>query len=283
MSKNSEFEDVVGPGFDAIPEKSTSRADDYPRCGVEQVPAFEPLTESPTESESKPKLGDLLRTFNIGLDRQSFLDRGWTNEQLGAWDGGSFAARRGLFLSMFYALQNLHPQELGHPWNEQVHAWDRGLGAHIDHWKRMRCDREFYLYVYDNSIPLEMTNGIIVGRNSNEPPFSVGGPCFKPDSIIVGCAGGSRIIYLRTNYSYALGQRIDNPVWIQGSDGQSRFNISYLIAHETGHFFGFPHVESLDSIMNATTKKDGDRPRWQTPDHLMKPLFENIAHQMCLD
>lgn len=276
MSMNAGFEDVVGPGFEIIPEIYIAGNDTYPRCGVEQVSKLEP-TEFLRDSE--PKFEDPLRTFNIGLDRQSFLDRGWTNEQLGAWNGGSFGARRGLFLSMFHALQNLHPQELGHAWNEQVHAWDRGFGAHIDHWKRARCDREFYLYVYDSSIPLILTNGIVVGRNSNEPPFSGGGQCSTPNTI--GCAGGGRTIYLRTDYSYSLGTRIDNSVWILGSDQMFRFNISYLIAHECGHFFGFPHVPSSESMMNATLGPN--RPRWQTPDNLMKPLFENVARLMCLD
>ena len=74
--------------------------------------------------------------IDIGLDRQSFLDRGFSDEQLGRWNNGSTSERRGVFLSMFYALQHRNPNDPNHAWNEDVHDWDRGLGAHIDYWRK---------------------------------------------------------------------------------------------------------------------------------------------------
>jgi hypothetical protein len=278
-----EFEDNVGPGFEAIP----GVAEKQPGCGVDQVPRVkspDSLRERQPESEAKPLWQGLFNVASIGIDRQSFLDRGWPNERLGAWNGGSSVARRGLFLSMFYALQNLHPQELGHPWNQGVHPWDRGLGAHIDHWKRLRCEREFYLYVNDHPIPLVGMAANVVGRTSNEMPFTQG-PCGpKPGREILGCAGQFSTIFIRTDYSYSLGQRIDEPVWIRGSDGMYRINISYIIAHECGHFFGFPHVSSPANMMfESLPQIDAERPRWQTPDEQMRPLFDYIAGFLCED
>jgi hypothetical protein len=72
------------------------------------------------------------RIMDFGIDRQSFLDRGWTDSQIGRWDPNN--KRKSLFLSAFYALQMNNPNDLNHRWNEGSNDWDRGLGAHVDYW-----------------------------------------------------------------------------------------------------------------------------------------------------
>jgi hypothetical protein len=264
---------VIGPGFAEIPASTgfgLTGAAVYPRCGVATGGGFG-LVDLNT-----PQTTD--RVVDIGLDRQSFLSRGWSEEDLGRWNNGSKRERRGLFLSMFYALQMNNANDLSHSWNEAAHDWDRGLGAHIDYWAKAERHLPFYLYVYDNPNS-PSRKGIIVGRNSGEIPFSSGRPCSGAN--VIGCVEGSDIIYLRADYSWALGHRIDEPIWIKGTDERFRFNITYLIAHEAGHFFGFPHVEDDGSIMNPVIGPDPNkRPRWQVPDSQMRPLFAALARKL---
>lgn len=266
--------EVIGAGFDSRPfiDPASGDATAYPSCRVSQNAGGNVLG---LVDLNRPQATG--RVVDIGLDRQSFIDRGWSNQLLGAWNDGANTERGGLFLSMYYALQMRNPNNLDHPWTEDADDWDRGLGAHIDFWCKARRQLAFNLYVYDHSIPPPPTSrGTIIGRRGNEPPFSGGGPCSGAN--VIGCAGGSQDIYLRTDFSWALGHRIDDPVWIQGVDGRWRLNITYVIAHETGHFFGFPHVENVGCIMNPSIGSDpAVRPRWQVPDNQMNPLFMNLA------
>src|SRR5947209_4338383 len=85
----------IGSGFQAIPSGfGLNDAAAYPRCGVGTGIGFGLV------NLNNPQTTD--RTVDIGLDRQSFLSRGWSNQQLGAWDNGAATDRGGLFLSIFY-------------------------------------------------------------------------------------------------------------------------------------------------------------------------------------
>jgi hypothetical protein len=200
---------------------------------------------------------------------------------LGAWNRGSHSERQGLFLSMFYALQNKNPNEPNHPWNENVHDWDRGVGAHIDYWLKHKHNKPYYLYAYDHANP-PTRRATIIGRKSTEAPFNA----ISSDVIGRWESGGS--IYIKTDFNlsngssaWALGHRMDEPYFIPDGTGQSLINISYIIAHEVGHFLGFEHICSSDSIMYAGggTLPSDYRPRWQTPA-ISNQLFEDLADKV---
>lgn len=262
--------DVTGPGFDQQPSVDPGSGDSttYPSC------RFSALQEIALVAGNRPQASE--RVIDIGLDRDSFTSRGWPEGLLGAWNNGALTGRRGIFLSMFYALQMGDPHDLSHPWNEPTTSWDRGLSAHIDYWTQQQRHLSYRLFVYDNYNP-PTRRGVIVGRRGNEAPFFGGGPC----AGAIGCAGGDDKIYVQSDFSWALGHRIDAPVWIQGPDGKWRMNISYVIAHEVGHFFGFPHVNDTGCIMNPQIGGDRHkRPLWQVPENQMNPLFANLARQV---
>ena len=212
--------------------------------------------------------------IDIGLDRQSFLDRGFTEEQLGRWNNGSTSERRGVFLSMFYGLQNLNPNDPAHAWNEDVHPWDRGLGAHIDYWRRDRHNKPYFLYAYDNPNP-PTRRGVIVARNADESPFDV-----KPEAVVGTYFEGGDEIYIKADApdGWCLGHRMDEDFWIKCTDENYRMNLTYIIAHEVGHFFGFPHVDDGQSIMNANVGGTSERQRWQTPQ--TDALFITLASKI---
>jgi Matrixin len=218
------------------------------------------------------------RVIDITLDRQSFLNRGWTNDMLGKWNQGARSERKGLFLSMFYALQMGNEKAaLGKPhlWDESIEDYDRGMGAHIDYFFKEQRGLHFLMYVYDNeSAPTK--RAIIVGRNHTEAPFNTG-PCSGPN--VIGCAGDSDKIYLRTDYSWALGERLDAAAWIK-KDALYYLNITYVIAHEVGHFFGFDHVNGPDAIMYASIGGQ-TRQRWHDASNLYQQVqFRALAAQL---
>lgn len=219
------------------------------------------------------------RLIDVGLDRQSFLDRGWREDQIGSWSNGSTSPtnRRGLFLSMFYALQMNNAAIGPHPWNEQSNDWDRGLGAHIDWWCSSEHGFGYRMYVYDHANP-PTKRAIIVGRHSTEYPFSAGGPC--SGERVIGCAGASEVIYIRTDWPYSLGRRIDDAMYVLDSDGVYRLNITYLIAHEMGHYMGFGHVQHPECIMNPTIVNNPKKQRWQIPEDITIQMFKQLSNYL---
>jgi hypothetical protein len=250
--------EYVGPG-------SLNKSDIITVCGYGE--------EHKKLSQGRPQ--SLNHTIDIGLDRQSFIDRGWTDAQLGRWNNGATQDRKGLFLSMFYALQMNNPSIGIHPWNEGCNDWDRGLGAHIDFWTKDKHGFPYQLYVYDYPVPPKR-QGVIVGRTSNEAPFAGGGPCSIPNAI--GCAGGgSDLICVNTSASFSLGRRIDDLSIVLDNDGQHRINLTYLLAHEVGHFYGFDHINDSSNIMFPSIGGNNLRPKWQTPEGISNPMFWALA------
>lgn len=204
--------------------------------------------------------------IDIGLDRQSFLDRGFSEESLGRWNGGSHSERRGVFLSMFYALQNKNPNEPNHPWNEEVHDWDRGLGAHLDYWRQSLHQKPYYLYAYDHPNP-PTRRGVITARRSDEWPFKE-----KKAGVAGTYFANSDQIYIKSDYSsgWACGHRFDEGDLILGEDRKYRYNLTFIIAHEVGHFFGFDHVADKNALMHPNVLR-----WWQTPK--TDEMFRTVA------
>jgi hypothetical protein len=176
---------------------------------------------------------------------------------------------------MFYALENDNPNFPDHPWNEKGDPRDRGLGAHIDYWLRVKNSPGCNIHVWDGNETPKRVRGLIVGRRGDEEPFKSQGP------NAVGLAGAGCEIYIRTDYAlWVLGKPMTEKCEVQTTDGV-RCNITYLIAHEAGHFFGFPHVDDAHSIMNPQlTDPPDDRPRWQLPYPSMDVLFTELAQRI---
>lgn len=206
------------------------------------------------------------RVMDFGIDRSSFRDRGWTDSQIGRWNPNS--KRKSLFLSAFYALQMNNANDLNHPWNERSNAWDRGLGAHIDFWSKHVTKKPFNLYVYD-SLQAPNLVGRIVGRRTSEAPFN-------GNSSILGVApfdGGG--IFINTDVEFALGERMYANSWIG-----KNINLSHVIAHEAGHWFGFDHVSNCEQCMMHPSIGGNFVTRWQNKSEVMNPLFEELARKL---
>lgn len=217
------------------------------------------------------------RVVDICLDRASFLARGWNNSELGRYGNGEIdpANRRGLFLSMFYALQMGNPHTGPHPWDEPVATNDRGLGAHIDHWVGTR-GKQFQLRVWDDEWAPHR-KGIIVGRNLDEYPFKGEG------ALTLGYyVSGQDKIFVRADYPFALGHRIDEPTNVEDSTtGDVRPNITYVIAHEMGHFFGFRHLMTNNQLCMMNPIVDySPRMYWQQPEAPMNTCFSELRDRM---
>ena len=89
-------------------------------------------------------------------------------------------------------------------------------------------------------------------------------------ALSVGVVGG-----------FALGCRMDKPSWIwKKEDGGRRtyLNLSHLIAHEVGHFFGFPHINDENSIMYCSLGADKPQ-RWQEPEPY-NLFFKALAYKL---
>lgn len=209
------------------------------------------------------------RVMDFGIDRQSFRDRGWTDVQIGRWNPDSGSKRKSLFLSAFYALQMNNANDPNHSWNEPSHAWDRGLGAHIDYWCKEVTRKPFYLYVYDDFLRAPTLVGRIVGRRTNEAPFD-------GSTNVVGIAPGRNgEIFINTDTSWALGERMDVTSWV----GRS-LNLSHVIAHEAGHWFGFDHVSTCDKCIMNSSLGGNFVPRWQERSEIMNRLFAELARKL---
>jgi hypothetical protein len=270
---------TVGPGLAAIP---TDRGQDFADLGLGDSLGSRLAALPPTCSVSdnlavtaRPFV-DPKRVVNFFLYRETFLDAGWTQEQLGSWDPDPLSpSRRGLFLSMFYALQN---NNLPHPWNETTSGWDRGLGAHIDHVARARRNLDFSIVVYHR------VWGLVV------QPFEQGCLIQAARASEMGKAFGvhtsgdiRHVMKINVDADWALGHRIDEPTYILGEDGRYRMNITYLIAHEAGHHFGFGHVADRSSIMYEhvlNIPPTDPRPIWQSPADQMMALFNGLVGQL---
>jgi Matrixin len=206
------------------------------------------------------------RVMDFGIDRQSFLDRGWTNSQIGNWNPSN--KRKSLFLSAFYALQMNNANDLKHPWNEPSHDWDRGLGAHIDFWSKHVTGKPFYLYIYD-SLQAPNLVGRIVGRRTSESPFN------GNSSILGNAPGANGEIFINTDADFALGERMDVNSWVG-----AKINLSHVIAHEAGHWFGFDHVSNCPQCMLNPSLGGSFVPRWQYKNEVMNSLFTELARKL---
>lgn len=206
------------------------------------------------------------RVMDFGVDRQSFRSRGWSDEQIGIPNRKT----KSLVLSAFYALQMNNANEPNHPWNEASHDWDRGLGAHVDYWTKQETGKPFYLYVYD-SLNAPSLVGRIVGRRTSEAPFS------GRKGVVGNAPGPNGEIFINTDIDWALGERMDANSWI-GSEG--RLNLSHVIAHEAGHWFGFDHVSTCEKCMMNRSLGGSFFPRWQERADVMNPLFAELARKL---
>jgi hypothetical protein len=206
------------------------------------------------------------RIMDFGIDRQSFRDRGWTDSQIGHWDPNN--KRKSLFLSAFYALQMNNPNDLNHRWNERSHDWDRGLGAHIDYWSKQVTRKPFNLFVYDS---LQAPNLVarIVGRRTSEAPFN------GKSSVLGNAPGQNGEIFINTDGNFAIGERMDVNSWVG-----KNINLSHVIAHEAGHWFGLDHVTNCEQCMMNPSIGGTFSPRWQLKSEVMNPLFIELAKKL---
>ncbi len=220
------------------------------------------LNESPFRTQ---------RVMDFGIDRQSFRDRGWTDSKIGRWDPNN--KRKSLFLSAFYALQMNNPNVPNHRWNEPCDSWDRGFGAHIDYSSKKITGKPFNLFVYDS---LQAPNLVcrIVGRRLNESPFS-DYPYNSDPGLLAIAPGENGEIFINTDGDFALGERMD-----VNSRVGSRINLSHVIAHEAGHWFGFDHVSNCPQCMMNPSLGGSFVPRWQYKGEVMDKLFNELARKL---
>jgi len=175
---------------------------------------------------------------------------------------------------MFYALQlNNQP----HPWNEVCEDRDRGLGAHIDHVARVRRGLDFSAVVYDRVRPqMGPSDCVVVAGRGEDCPGAAA--WYRPSGRKFI---GQSVITIRQDLPWALGHRMDEDPWIQGTDGSWRMNMTHVIAHEAGHHFGFPHIDVRPCIMHSTAESPADpRPVWQKPEVEMSRLFDSLVDRL---
>jgi len=264
---------VVGAGYSTLPGRRPGTA--IVGEGYRTVPSHGfPCGCSGGPPDLGYHAGDRTRVARFLLRRERFEALEWTPEQIGAWDPDPASPHRtGMFLSMFYALQlNNQP----HPWNEVCDEQDRGLGAHIDQVARVRRGLDFSAVVYDRVGPeMRSSDCILVPSRGESHPGALA--WYRPSGRFVR----QNVITIRHDMPWALGHRMDEAPWIQGTDGRWRMNMTHLIAHEAGHHFGFPHVDVRPCIMHSLSEGGADpRPVWQQPEVVMKPLFENLVDRL---
>lgn len=263
ISIHASNKQIKGNGFPSPPSTG---------CNVGQK---NPLSYMAVAASLTRKPQTVERVVDIGLDRQSFIDRGWTEDMLGSYENGSKVKKRGIFLSMYYALQIGQPEDNKNPWHEAIGDFHRGLGAHIDYYLWEQHKKHFRLYAYDN-LNAPTRRGSIVGRKSTEAPFFDGGDCSGTN--VVGCAGADDKIYIRTDYNWIFGKRLDAPVRIE-ENGRYYVNITYTITHEVGHFFGMNHTSSPDSIMYPVLGTNSNQ-SWHDSSLQQQNVFRELSHKL---
>jgi hypothetical protein len=57
-------------------------------------------------------------------------------------------------------------------------------------------------------------------------------------------------------------------------------NLSHVIAHEAGHWFGFDRVSACEQCMMSPSIGGDYFPRWQLKSEVMNPLFIELAKKL---
>jgi hypothetical protein len=222
-------------------------------------------------------------TVDVGLDRQSFLDRGWKDGQLGTLNtvgNSSFTVT----VSLLYAVQvgdvsvnrdkgHAHREAVLSHLRGKVEGEYRGLGAQIDDRARA-AKRFFHMYAYD--VPNPPTRRFsVVCRNRNEYPFNQKGPFQSAAGVAPGPNGEIFIAATLTDgYAWALGEKLDKGgAWQEGT--QWKLNLTTVISHEAGHCFGLDHINVPGSIMQAEC---GPGKRSWGGDELSKAISQIASH-----
>lgn len=207
--------------------------------------------------------------FNVCLDRDSFTDRGFSEDDLGSWPN----QRSGVFLSLFNAVQANNPNDENHAWfDPNLHPWYRGISAHIDYWTKEHhgSNANVIMYAYDNNSADIGCRVTLRARNDGERPFSDREDDCNSASAI-GCyhPGLDRnSIFVRADENWVTGLTTDQTT--------SGLHLTRTIAHEFGHFLGFGHVDTRKSIMHGTLRSR-EYQDWQSdslvPDYALSLRF----------
>jgi hypothetical protein len=162
-----------------------------------------------------------------------------------------------------------NPNDPNHRWNEPCDSWDRGFGAHIDYSSKKITGKPFNLFVYD-SLQAHNLVGRIVGRRTSESPFN------GKSSVLGNAPGADGEIFINTDYvDFALGERMDVNSWVG-----TKINLSHVIAHEAGHWFGFDHVSNCPQCMMNPSLGGSFVPKWQYKGEVMDKLFNELARKL---
>ncbi|MBL8207948.1 MAG: matrixin family metalloprotease [Blastocatellia bacterium] len=145
----------------------------------------------------------------------------------------------------------------------------------MDYWCKQIIKKPFNLFVYD-SLGKSFVTGTIVGRSSKDYPFNT-----RPSGVIGVAPGPNGEIFIKTDYEWALGERMDANSW-----ADRKINLSHVIAHEAGHWFGFDHVrkdergDDCKTCIMYPSIGGGHSPKWQTASKITNSLFEQLARKL---